>query len=199
MRDSASMLPALRDLAALWAAGMNNSTMRYLGAAMDESVKDLPFHFESCVKLNAPAETVFSHLDDHQRLSAHMRQSSWMMAGAHMRIDVDALQGHAAGSKICLSGRVLGIPLAVEKVVTDYAPPLRKSWITTDAPKLLVIGHYRMGFEVTPQGSSAQLRIFIDYALPESLPARWLGRMLCHLYARWCTLRMISDAEKCLR
>ena len=163
---------------------------------MNDSVKQLPFHFESIAKLNAPAETIFSHLVDHQRLSAHMSQSSWMMAGAHMNIELDAAQGHALGSKIRLSGRVLGIPLVVEEAVTDYAPPLRKSWLTTDEPKLLVIGHYRMGFEIAPQGNVSQLRIFIDYALPEYFPERWLGRIFGSWYARWCTLKMVKDAEK---
>lgn len=166
---------------------------------MNEIVKDLPFHFENSLVLIAPAETVFLHLDDHQRLSAHMSQSSWMMAGGRMKLEMDDLQGHAMGSKICLTGRVLGIPLAVEEVVTDYRPPLRKCWETTGTPKLLVIGRYRMGFEIVPQGSSSQLRIFIDYALPESLPARWLGRMFGSWYARWCTRRMVGDVEQCFR
>lgn len=166
---------------------------------MNEVVKNLPFHFESSAKLNAPAAAVFLHLDDHQRLSAHMSQSSWMMAGSRMKIELDAAQGRALGSKIRLSGRALGIPLAVEEAVADYTPPLRKSWITTVEPKLLVIGHYRMGFEITPQGNASQLRIFIDYALPESYPARWLGRVFGSWYARWCTLSMVSDAEKSFR
>lgn len=166
---------------------------------MNGIVKDLPFHFESSVILNAPAETVFSRLDDHQRLSAHMSQPSWMMVGARMRIELDASQGHTLGSRIRLGGHVLGIPLAVEEVVTHYSPPLRKLWETTGKPKLLVIGHYRMSFEITPQGNSSRLRIFIDYALPESLPARWLGRMFGSWYARWCTRRMVGDVEKHLR
>lgn len=156
----------------------------------------LPFHFESCAKLDSPAETVFSHLDDHKRLSAHMSQSSWMMAGSSMSIDLDTLQGRAAGSHIRLSGRVLAIPLAVDEVVTDYSPPLRKIWETVGTPRLLVIGHYRMGFKITPHGSGSELRIFIDYALPESAPARWLGKMFGGMYARWCVRRMVSDAEK---
>lgn len=166
---------------------------------MNVAVKNLPFHFENRVKLNAPAAAVFLHLDDHQRLSAHMSQSSWMMAGSRMKIELDAAQGRAPGSIIRLRGRVLGIPLAVEEAVTDYTPPLRKYWITTDAPKLLVIGHYRMGFEITPQGNASQLRIIIDYALPESYPAKWLGRVFGKWYARWCTLSMAGDAEKHFR
>ena len=66
---------------------------------MNEAAKNLPFHFESCAKLNVPAETVFSNLDDHQRLSAHMIQRSWMMAGGRMELELDAAQGHAIGSK----------------------------------------------------------------------------------------------------
>ena len=163
---------------------------------MDNETKNLPFHFESYAKLNSPAETVFAHLDDHKRLSAHMSQSSWMMAGSSMSIELDALQGHAAGSHIRLSGRVLGIPLAVDEVVTVYNPPLRKLWETVGTPRLLVIGHYRMGFEITPQGNCSELRIFIDYALPESAPACWLGKMFGSLYARWCTRRMVSDVKK---
>lgn len=166
---------------------------------MNDTSKDLPFHFESGVTLNVPAGMVFSHLDDHQRLSAHMSQPSWMMVGARMKIELDASQGHTLGSRIRLGGHVLGIPLAVEEIVTHYSPPLRKVWETTDTPNLLVIGHYRMGFEITPQGNSSELRIFIDYALPESLPARWLGRMLGGWYARWCTRRMVSDVEKHFR
>jgi hypothetical protein len=57
-----------------------------------------------------------------------------------------------------------------------------------------VIGAYRMGFEVAAQGSGSLLRVFIDYALPEAVPGRWLGRAFGRTYARWCTERMVSDA-----
>ncbi|TAJ79336.1 MAG: SRPBCC family protein [Gallionellaceae bacterium] len=146
--------------------------------------------------LNSAAGAVFSHLDDHSRLSAHMTQASWMMAGGQMRLEIDGAQGHATGSRIRLSGRVLGIALEVEEIVTDYRPPLHKRWETTGTPKLLVIGNYSMGFEIVPQGNSSRLRIFIDYALPESLPAHWLGRVFGGWYARWCTQRMVGDVEK---
>lgn len=119
-----------------------------------------------------------------------------MMAGSRMEIELDAFEGRAVGSRIRLSGRVLGLPLSVEEVVTDHTPPLRKVWETTGTPHLLVIGHYRMGYEITPQGDSLQLRVFIDYALPDSPPARWLGQIFGNFYARWCTRRMANDAAK---
>ena len=41
----------------------------------------LPFHFESNIDVNAAASDIFTLLDDHSRLSAHMTKPSWMMAG----------------------------------------------------------------------------------------------------------------------
>ena len=150
----------------------------------------LPFHLESNVELNAPANAVFSLLDDHSRLSAHMSKSSWMMMGSHMAIEFDAAQGRAVGAIIRLRGRVLGIPLSVEEIVTERSPPSRKVWSTTGRPRLLVIGPYRMGYEITPKAQSSQLRVFIDYALPDGPVSYWLGRLFGNFYARWCTWSM---------
>ena len=155
----------------------------------------LPFHFECNVLVNAPAAAVFSRLDDPRLLSAHMSGSSWMMAGSRMALEMDASQGRAVGASIRMGGRVLGIALSLEEIVTERNPPRRKVWATTGAPRLLVIGHYRMGFDLMPQGNSSLLRVFIDYALPEAGPSRWLGRMFGGYYARWCTERMAGDAE----
>lgn len=154
-----------------------------------------PRHFEKSVEINTPAEAIFAHLDDHRHLSAHMSQSSWMMAGSRMEFEFDASRGTAVGSKIGLRGRILGVPLSVDEVVTERTPAVRKVWETIGTPKLLVIGPYRMGFEITPKGEAARLRVFIDYALPER-PLRWLGQMFGDAYARWCTTTMVGDAAK---
>ena len=154
------------------------------------SPAEFPLHFDCSAVVDAPAEAVFSRLDDQRLLSAHMSQSSWMMAGSRMNLELDASEGRAVGAVIRMGGRVLGIELSLEEVVTERSPPRRKVWQTTGTPRLLVIGHYRMGFELTPQGSSSLLRVFIDYALPEG----WLGRLFGGVYARWCTRRMVSDA-----
>jgi hypothetical protein len=159
-----------------------------------QAIAMLPFHFETDVELNAPANVVFSHLDDHSRLSAHMSRPSWMMVGSRMAIEFDASEGRAVGAIIRLRGRVLGIPLCVEEIVTERNPPLRKVWDTTGRPQLLVIGPYRMGYEITPTAQSSQLRAFIDYALPDASFSRWLGRLFGHFYAHGCTQRMADDA-----
>ena len=110
-----------------------------------------------------------------------------------MEIGLDADGGRKVGSRIRLAGRVFGIELSVEEIVTERDPPRRKVWETTGSPRLLVIGHYRMGFELSPRGSECALRVFIEYALPAQAPARWLGRLFGGYYAKWCTRRMVDD------
>ena len=80
----------------------------------------LPFHSESIRIVTASADALFSHLDDHNRLAGHMSQSSWLMAGSRMAIQLDAAEGRANGSHIHLHGRVLSIPIHVEEVVTEH-------------------------------------------------------------------------------
>ena len=65
---------------------------------------------------------------------------------------------------------MLGFELAVDEKVVERTPPYRKAWETVGSPKLLVIGGYRMGFDVAAQGSGSLLR--------------------------WCTERMVSDAVR---
>ena len=119
-----------------------------------------------------------------------------MMGGGRMQIELDAGRGQTVGSHIRLSGKVFGLAFSVEEIVTERVPPRSKAWQTTGSPRLLVIGHYRMGFEITGQENGSLLRVYIDYARPEDAPARWLGLLLGRYYARWCTRRMISDAVK---
>jgi len=153
-----------------------------------------PLHHRSEVELAADPERLFAHLDEHRRLASHMEKPSLMTAGTSMRIETDDRHGQAVGSAIRMSGRMLGVRLAVEEVVTERQPPLRKAWETVGAPRLLVIGAYRMGFTITQQGRGARLIVFIDYRLPPRGLARGLGRLLGRVYAAWCTRRMASDA-----
>lgn len=150
-------------------------------------------HRETTVLLNARPEDAFAYLDDFRKLSAHMEKRSAMMMGSRMSIEMDALAGRAPGSRVRMQGQVLGMKLSLEEVVIERAPPLTKSWQTADA-KLLVIGRYRLGFALSPRADRSELRVFIDYDLPRSGLARWLGKLLGARYARWCTERMASDA-----
>ena len=153
-----------------------------------------PLHHRSEVDVDADARSLFAHLDDHRRLAGHMEKPSLMMAGATMRVETDALRGQAVGSLIRITGRVLGVNLMVEEVVTERVPPLRKTWETRGEPRLLVIGPYRMGFTISPQGGHSRLVVFIDYRLPPRGFTHVLGLLFGRAYAAWCTRRMATDA-----
>jgi hypothetical protein len=62
-----------------------------------------------------------------------------------------------------LRGRVLGLSLCLDEVVTDRNPPRRKVWRTVGEPRLLVIGAYEMGFELYSTTDGVLLRVGIDY------------------------------------
>jgi hypothetical protein len=154
------------------------------------------YHDETSAMVAGPPEEVFAHMDDHARLTSHMSESSWMMGRGSMQVELDAARGQKIGSWIRLSGKILGVTLAVEEIVTERTPPRRKAWETTGVPRLLVIGRYRMGFEIAPREAGSHVTVFIDYALPEGALTRWLGYFLGGYYARWCTQQMVGDAVR---
>jgi len=123
-------------------------------------------------------------------------QSYWMMGGGRMDIQADAGHGQVVGSHIRLSGKILGIHLFLDEVVTQYEPPYRKAWRTVGTPRLLVIGHYRMGFEINAENGGSKLRVFIDYELPTTPSTRWLGYLFGGIYAKWCVRQMIQSVRE---
>lgn len=145
--------------------------------------------------IDASIADVFAALDDHTRLSSHMTERSWRMGWGTMEILPDAQLGKAVGSHLVLRGRVLGISLHLDEVVTSREPPFRKRWETMGVPRLLVIGAYQMGFELTGEGTGSRLRVTLDYDLPTRGISRVLGTMFGHTYARWCTRQMVRDAQ----
>jgi hypothetical protein len=145
-------------------------------------------HEEQTVVVEASPEEVFAFADDHQKFVAHMGSSSWMMLGSRMITSVDALRGQEIGSHITMTGNLLGLPLDLDEVVVERAAPREKAWETVGVPRLLVIGPYRMGFQVLDAEHGSAFRVFIDYTLPER--HQWLGRLLGRMYARWCLDQM---------
>jgi len=160
---------------------------------------EYPFTAESRVGVDASPDAVFTFLDDHGNLSAHMEQKSWMMMGSRMDIHLDEGGARSVGSKFGFTGSFLGIPLSVEEMVTEHDPPRLKVWITVIEPMLWVIGRYRMGFMIAPESGFSVLTVFIGDDLPQRFGTRWLGRLLGGFYAKWCTDRMAGDAARHFR
>lgn len=146
-------------------------------------------HYHEDVLVSSYPEKVFAYLDDHIRLSSHMTKSSWMMGGGRMETMIDEGHGQKVGSHIRLSGKAFGIGIALDEIVTRYEPPRFKTWETVGSPKLLVIGHYRLGIEITPHNGTSDLRVFIDYNPPDANV--WLGYLFGKAYAKWCVRQML--------
>jgi hypothetical protein len=144
----------------------------------------------------AAPEEVFAFVDDHARFSSHMSESSWMMGGGRMSVELDEARGQAEGSHIRLSGRVFGVRLYLDEVVTRRTPPTDKVWATVGAPRLLVIGAYEMGVQITPEDGGSHVRVFIDYELPKGWATYWLGRLFGGFYAKWCVDQMLRGAAR---
>ena len=177
---------------------MTSVSKQVAGAPMIPAgiARALPYHAECVGHVAAPPPGVFAFLDDQAHLSSHMRKRSWMMGGGRMDVRTDAGGGRRVGSRIHIAGRVMGLLLSVDGVVTAYEPPRVKRWETVGEPRLLVIGPYRMAIELTAEGDGTALRIPIDYAWPERGLPHLLGRLFGGAYARWCTRRTVEDAVR---
>lgn len=146
------------------------------------------------VDVETTAEALFDYLDDQASLGSHMEKPSMMMMGGRMTYAFDEAKGRAVGSVIKMGGNMLGLQLSVEEVVVERTPPLRKAWETRGRPHLVIIGAYRMGFEIAPTGERRRLRVFIAYNHPRSAIGRVLAVLFAGMYARWCVSRMANDA-----
>src|SRR3990167_8111112 len=153
-------------------------------------------HYEQSVVVEASADKVFAYVDDLRNFSSHMNQSSWMMGGGYMKTETDKGGGQKVGSHIRMKGKVFGINLFLDEVITIHNPPFKKEWQTVRDISLLVIGHYKLGFDIVPQNNSSLLKVYIDYSLPRSFKARWLGILFGKMYAKWCVNQMIGGVKK---
>lgn len=151
---------------------------------------------EATAEVRTAAAALFDYLDDQALLASHMEQPSLMMMGGRMTYEFDAANGRAVGSIIKMGGSIFGIKLFVEEVVTEHHRPVRKAWETRGRPRILIIGAYRMGFEITPSGEISSLRVFIQYNRPPSTIGRLLCPLFAPIYARWCVTRMATDAKR---
>jgi hypothetical protein len=111
---------------------------------------------------------------------------------------VDEQWGRVINSHVVRRGRAFGILRFVDEVVSEREMPRRKVWETVGEPRLLVLGPYRMGFEITPCDSGVLLRVSIDYELPSHGMSRLLGYLLGRIYAKWCTRELVQDAKALL-
>jgi Polyketide cyclase / dehydrase and lipid transport len=151
-----------------------------------------PLHAQGSAVVRATPESAFAFLDTHENIAAHMNRPSWAMLGGTMTTSLDEFAGKRVGSVINIRGKVLGIPISLAEKIVQRVPPRCKRWETIGTPQLIVIGAYRMGFDLEPASKGCRVTVSIDYELPRAQPGRLLGRLLGPAYARWCVERVIQ-------
>jgi hypothetical protein len=155
------------------------------------AIKTYDRHAEDTVMVAGSVDAVFAVVDDPLKISTHMGRRTWMMAGSTMSTEVDELGGHAVGSRIRMTGRVIGIPVGLDQAITVREPPYTKQWATQGAPKLIVIGPYAIAVELEPHGQAASMRVALEYDLPAN--NRWIGHLFGRAYANWCIRQIVHD------
>jgi len=152
-------------------------------------------HYEENTVVNSGAESVFAYADDFANFSSHMNKSSWMMGGGKMETVVDEGKGQRVGSHIKMKGTVFGIGLFLDEVVTIYEPPYHMEWQTLGEINLVVIDHYRLGFQIEQDYSNSKFKVYIDYNLPKSRKTHMPGVLFGGMYAKWCVQQMIRGVK----
>lgn len=153
-------------------------------------------HYEESRNIAAFPKEIFDFVDNPLNLSKHMEEPRPQMLWGWMKNSPDEKGGREVGSIIIIKGSVLGINIFLKEKIIEREVPIKKTWQTFDKINLVVIGHYTMGCEITPEGNNSNLKVFIDYELPNSLKTRWLGYLLGNLYAKWCVRQMLNDTKK---
>jgi hypothetical protein len=156
----------------------------------------MQFHYHNEAVIHAPLGAVFAFLDDPQHLTAHMDKAkgSWMMGGGGITATLDEGRGQRVGSHIKLNGRAFGLGVYLDEVIVQRDPPYFKRWQTVGDHRLLVIGDYVLGFELSSQGNGTRANIYIDYDYPKR--NAWLGYLLGAFYARLCVDKMLNDTRQ---
>lgn len=152
-------------------------------------------HNEKSIEVNVGANELFNFADDHNNFASHMNQSSMMMGGGNMKTEIDAQGGKAVGSHIKMYGSAFGINIFLDEVITIHEPPHHKEWQTVGDLKILVIGHYKLGFYIEPIAEGSKFTVYMDYEQPKSLGSKLLYFFFSRVYANWCVMQMINGVK----
>lgn len=160
-----------------------------------EARENFEKHYGESVFIPTAPKKVFTFADNHNNFSSHMNKSSWMTGGGKMKTWIDEGRGQKVGSHIKMSGKVFGLNLFLDEVITIHEPPYHKQWQAVGKINLLVIDHYRLGFEISPQKGGSNLGVYIDYDLPKSAQTYILGLLMGKIYAKWCVWQMLQGVK----
>ena len=87
---------------------------------------------------NAPAEKVFSYLNDLGVTGMHMTKSSAMMMGSKLHLEYLTATHTGLGSKYRWTGTMMGMSMDFTVEVTKWVEGVEKIWETTGEAKMII-------------------------------------------------------------
>ncbi len=88
-------------------------------------------------------------------------------------------------------------PINLNQLSRISLSPMRIFFPPADQPRLTPSrGTHRMRFAITSGRGDLLLRVEIDYEIPPHGLARVLGQLFGRSYAKWCTKKMVQDAQE---
>lgn len=145
--------------------------------------------------INAPVGRVFSLMDDLARTGMHMSERSMAMMGSRLKLERLPGPEKGVGATFRWTGRVLGLPLDFTETVIYWRENDEKVWETTGAPKMIILGWYRMRLFTEARKRGTLVSLEIEYTPPGGFFYRLLSALFARWYANWCLSRMLSDAK----
>ncbi len=130
---------------------------------------------------NAPAEKVFSYIDDLGVTGMHMTQSSAMMTGSKLHLEFLTKHHTGIGSKYQWTGTMMGMKMDFTVEVSKWVEGVEKIWETIGEAKMIIYSWYRMHLLVYPKGSTTQAELSITYKKPKG----WFAKIVSFLFADW--------------
>lgn len=144
---------------------------------------------------NAPAEKVFSYLDDLGVTGMHMTRSSAMMMGNKLHLEFLTKHHNGLGSKYRWTGTMMGMNMDFTVEVTNWIEGVEKTWETVGESKMIIYSWYRMHLVVYPKENGTQAELSITYEKPKGRFARMISILAADWYCSWCLKNMLSDSK----
>jgi predicted ATPase len=145
---------------------------------------------------NAPAEKVFSSLDDLGVTGMHMTSSSAKMMGSKLQLQFLTTNHTGLGTKYRWTGSMMGLKMDFTVEVTKWVEGVEKVWETIGDARMIIYSWYRMNLLVYPTGKTTLAELSITYEKPKGWLARIISFLFAGLYCNWCLRKMLWDSER---
>jgi predicted ATPase len=145
---------------------------------------------------NAPADKVFSYLDDLGVTGMHMTKSSLMMMGSKLHLEFLTKHHTGIGSKYQWKGTMMGMKMNFTVEVTKWVEGVEKVWETIGEAEMIIYSWYRMHLLVYPKGNTSEAELSITYEKSKEWFTKILSFLFADWYCNWCLKNMLSDSKR---